>query len=75
MKKVVTKAKSDPDMLDEYNFSQGVRGKYAQRFAEGSNIIVLSPDVAEVFPDSESVNEALRMLIKIARKNAEKIAA
>lgn len=70
-----TKGKSDPDMLDEYDFSKGVRGKYAQRFAEGSNIIVLSPDVAEVFPDSESVNEALRMLIKIARKNAEKIAA
>ena len=74
MKKVI-KTQSDPDMLDEYDFSKGVRGKYAQRFAEGSNIIVLSPDVAEVFRDSESVNEALRMLIKIARKNAEKVAA
>lgn len=74
MKKAI-KTQSDPDMLDEYDFSKGVRGKYAQRFAEGSNIVVLSPDVAEIFRDSESVNEALRMLIKIARKNAEKIAA
>jgi hypothetical protein len=54
-------------MLDEYDFSKGVRGKYAQRFAEGSNVVVLSPDVAEVFPDSESVNEALRVLVRIAR--------
>ena len=55
-------------MLDEYDFSQGVRGKYVQRFAEGSNVVVLSSDVAEVFPDSESVNEALRALIKIASR-------
>ena len=70
-----TKTQSDPDMLDEYDFSKGVRGKYAKRFAEGSNIVVLSPDVAEFFPDSDSVNEALRLLIKIALKKAEKIAA
>ncbi len=65
----------DPDMLDEYDFSNGVRGKYAQRFAAGSNVVVLSPDVAEVFPDSASVNEALRMLIKIAHKEVKKAAA
>lgn len=69
------KIQSDPDMLDEYDFSKGVRGKYAQRFAEGSNIIVLSPDVAEVFPDSESVNEALRALIKIMQGRLKKVAA
>ncbi len=56
-------------MLDEYDFSKGVRGKYVQRFEAGSNIVVLSPDVAEVFSDSESVNEALRALIRIAQRS------
>jgi len=55
-------------MLDEYNFSKGIRGKYAQRYAAGNNVVVISPDVAEVFHDSESVNEALRMLIKVAQR-------
>jgi len=64
MKKVIT----DTEMLEEYDFSKGVRGKYSQRYATGSNVVVISPDVAEVFPDSESVNEALRMLIKIAQQ-------
>jgi hypothetical protein len=59
-------------MLKEYGFSKGVRGKYAKRYAAGSNVIVLSPDVAEVFPDSESVNEALRVLVKIARRRPKK---
>ena len=58
----------DPDMLEEYDFSNGVRGKYAERFAKGANIVVLDPDVAEVFPDSESVNQALRALAVIIRK-------
>jgi len=58
-------------MLDEYNFSKGVRGKYAKRYAEGTNVVVLSPDLAEIFPDSESVNKALRTLVKIARKAAK----
>jgi len=59
----------DDEMLEEYDFSRGVRGKYVNRFKEGSNIVVLSPDVAEVFTDSESVNEALRTLIKITRES------
>ena len=59
----------DEDLLDNYDFSNGVRGKYIERFKEGNNIVVLSPDVAEVFTDSESVNEALRTLIKITREN------
>lgn len=46
----------DPEMLDEYDFSSGVRGKYAARFARGSHVVVLDPDVARVFTDSESVN-------------------
>jgi hypothetical protein len=61
---------SDPEMLDEYDFRGGVRGKYAARFAAGSNVVVLDPDVAEVFPDSHAVNEALRLLVGIARRQA-----
>lgn len=61
----------DPDMLEEYDFSNGVRGKYVERFAKGSNVIVLDPDVAEIFPDSESVNQALRVLAEIIRKRVE----
>jgi hypothetical protein len=70
--KKAAKAKRDPDMLAEYDFSQGVRGKYAQRYHEGTNIIVLSPDVAEYFPDSEAVNAALRALVEIARGSTKK---
>jgi hypothetical protein len=58
------------DVLDEYDFSKGVRGKYAARYAEGTNVVVLAPDVAEVFPDSESVNDALRALADIIRKQS-----
>jgi hypothetical protein len=58
---------SDPDMLVEYDFSHGTRGKYAQRYSEGTNLVLLSPDVAEVFPDTEAVNEALRTLIRVTR--------
>ncbi|MBN1579479.1 MAG: hypothetical protein JXA89_02160 [Anaerolineae bacterium] len=65
----------DSDMLDDYDFSQGVRGKYVPRFAQGSNVVVLSPDVAEIFPDSESVNNALRMLVEIAGKSTSKVSA
>ena len=65
----------DPDLLDEYDFSKGIRGKYAERYAAGSNIVVLAADVAEIFPDSESVNEALRVLAKIIRQQSKKIAA
>jgi hypothetical protein len=66
------KIKRDPDMLPEYDFSKGIRGKYARRYAEGSNVVILSPDVAQVFPDSTSVNEALRALVKLARKSTKK---
>jgi hypothetical protein len=62
----------DPDMLDEYDFSGGVRGKHADRFARGSNVVVLDPDVAKVFSDSESVNQALRALAEIIQQQSEK---
>ncbi len=59
----------DDELRPEYDLSQlkgGVRGKYASKYKEGTNLILLSPDVAEVFKDNESVNEALRLLMKIA---------
>ncbi|ELS03960.1 hypothetical protein Xen7305DRAFT_00036860 [Xenococcus sp. PCC 7305] len=61
----------DSDMLDEYDFSQGIRGKYAQRYSQGTNIVRLDDDVAEIFPDEKSVNDALRALAKIIRSHQE----
>lgn len=52
------------DMSPEYDFTNAEQGKYAKRFAEGTNLVALQPDVAKEFPDSESVNEALRALLK-----------
>jgi len=62
-----------PEMLAEYDFSGGVRGKYAPRFAKGTIMVVLDPDVAEVFPDPKSVNEALRALGQIIRDRPTKL--
>ena len=56
-------------MRVEYDFSKGVRGKYAERYAEGSNIVILEPDVAAEFPTSESVNEALRSLLGVIKRH------
>lgn len=55
MKKIINKA-AGPEIRAEYDFSQGVRGKYARRYAQGSNVVVLAPDVARVFPSTEAVN-------------------
>jgi hypothetical protein len=73
--KKASKKKPEPEMLDEYDFSKGVRGKYAKRYAEGTNVVVLAPDVAAAFPDADSVNEALRALVKIARRSGKKATA
>jgi len=62
------KMRNDPDMLEEYDFSGGVRGKYANRYAEGTNIVVIDPDVFEYFPDHDAVNEALRSLAGIIKR-------
>lgn len=56
-------------MLKEYDFSRGVRGKYHKRFHEGSNVAVIDAELAKIFPDSKSVNQALRSLVTIARKS------
>jgi hypothetical protein len=66
------KANKAEDMKPEYDFSHGVRGKYAKKYDEGSNIILLDPDVAKLFPDSKTVNDALRVLVKVARQNVKK---
>jgi hypothetical protein len=60
----------DDEMRPEYDFSNGVRGKYYEAYQQSSNVVVLDPDVAEIFRDSASVNEALRLLAKIAKAAA-----
>ncbi len=55
-------------MRAEYDFSTGVRGKYAGRFADGTNLVLLDPDVATEFPTAASVNKALRELIRTRAK-------
>ncbi|MBF0377788.1 MAG: hypothetical protein HQK72_09935 [Desulfamplus sp.] len=61
------------ELRPEYDLSKlkgGIKGKYAAKYSEGTNLILLAPDVAEVFKDNDSVNEALRLLIKIAERKA-----
>ena len=57
------------DMKQEYDFSEGVRGKYFKRYQAGSNVVILDPEIAKVFKDSASVNDALRSLIRAAGHN------
>lgn len=59
-------------MKDNYDFSKGVRDKYAKQYADGTNVVVLDPEVAELFPTSESVNKALRKLIENKKKSSGK---
>lgn len=56
-------------MRTEYDFSQGVRRVTAQRYAQGANVVVISPDVLDVFPDSATVDEALRALAPVLRRS------
>ncbi|MFM7712837.1 MAG: hypothetical protein ACKO7A_08925 [Microcystis sp.] len=61
----------EDDSRPEYDFSKmqgGVRGKYVERYRTGTNIVLLDPDVAQAFPTSDAVNEALRMLMQIAQR-------
>ncbi len=70
-----SKSKNPDEMRPYYDFSRGVRGKYAARYAQGTNVVVLAPDVAEVFPDSAAVNEALRTLVRLSGKTVRQKAA
>ena len=62
--------KETVEMLDEYDFNHGVVGKYAKQYGGGTNIVVLDPDVAKVFPDSEAVNQALRAIAQIIQQRS-----
>ena len=70
MKKEIENEMED-ELRPEYDFSKmsgGVRGKYAERYQSGTNLVLLEPDVAEAFPTEESVNEALRLLMQVAQR-------
>ena len=69
------KTESDDDMLPEYDFTGAVRGKYYERYREGTNVVLLDPDVAEVFRDAAAVNDALRLLVSVARAKAARTPA
>ena len=60
--------KSRDDMRSEYDFSGGVRGRFYKEYMKGTNVVVLDPDVAEMFPDSATANEALRLLAQLAKR-------
>jgi hypothetical protein len=68
MKKVKSQV-ADDEMRPEYDFSGAVRGKYYERFQQGSNLVLLDPDVSAAFPTSAAVNQALRALASAGRKN------
>lgn len=60
------------EMRKEYDFSNARPNKYAKKYAEGTNIVVIEPDLVEFFPDSESVNVTLRTLVSIFPKTRSK---
>ena len=75
MKKRTEKRKHRDELRREYDFSKlgkGVRGKYTARYKAGTNLVLLSPDVAERFPNDRSVNAALSKLLRVARRPARK---
>lgn len=59
-------------MRDHYDFSKGVRGKYAERYKKGTNVVLLDPDVAKEFPNAEAVNDALRNVIREKKAASDK---
>ena len=65
------KTKSTDDMRPEYDFSSGARGKFYKEYMKGTNVVLLEPDVAEVFPNSQAVNAALRALADIAKRQTK----
>ena len=64
-------ARPADDMRPEYDFSGGVRGKFYKEYMKGTNVVLLDPDVAEVFPDSQTVNEVLRVLVQLAKRQVK----
>ena len=72
--KKATDRLANSEMRAEYDFSPGVRGKYARRFTQGTNVVVLESDVAKAFPNSEAVNSSLRALAAIIRRREKALA-
>ena len=73
--KKINKSEINDELRDDYDLSKmegAVRGKYAERYKEGSNVIVLAPDVVEAFPNAEAVNEALRLLMNVAKSSSRR---
>lgn len=64
--------RKDDEMPAHYNFSGGTRGKYARRYAEGTNVVVLDPDVAREFPNRDAVNKTLRAVAEIIHIQARR---
>lgn len=75
------KSKMKDELRPEYDLGEllkrGIKGKYAERYKAGTNVVLLAPDVAKAFPDEESVNEALRLVIQLSsiQKKASRHAA
>jgi hypothetical protein len=63
--------KSKNDMRPEYDFTGGVRGKFYKEYMRGTNVVLLDPDVAAVFPDAVTVNDALRSLAQLAKRQVK----
>lgn len=61
------KPEYNDDLLPEYDFSGAVRGKYYERYRQGTNVVLLDPDIASVFRDSAAVNDTLRLLVSLAK--------
>jgi len=69
------KKDSKDELREEYDLSKlknRVRGKYVERYRQGTNLILLEPEIAKAFPDAESVNNALRMLMQVAENQSQK---
>jgi hypothetical protein len=72
MKKASRQVRERDTMRAEYDFTNGVRGRYAPRFQEGVNVVVLDPDVAQAYGSSEAVNRALRAILEVAPTRARR---
>jgi hypothetical protein len=59
----------DEDILPEYDFAHGLRGKHHEAYKAGTNVIFLEPDLAKIFKDSDSVNRVLRLLLNLAKEH------
>lgn len=66
-----TKNQETDELRSEYDFTGGVRGKHHEAYKAGTNVVLLDADVAKAFPDSSSVNRALRLLLEVAEKQAQ----